>query len=83
MLLSFIILVLIGLVMVLDGDHDKWTRAVGAFMLIVAVAICLPIIIQNTIRSIKEQGIIEYMNQEVEVINHDDSTYTFLWIDCD
>jgi hypothetical protein len=40
-------------------------------------------IIKDSIRTIKENAIIEYINQEVEVIDHGDSTYTFLWIDCD
>lgn len=38
--------------------------------------------INDSIRTLKEKAIIEYINQEVEVINHGDSTYTFLWIDC-
>lgn len=40
-------------------------------------------IVKDSIRTIKENAIIEYINHEVEVINHEDSTYTFLWIDCD
>lgn len=78
MLLSFIILVLIGLAMVLDSEHNNWVRAIGVFILTIAVAICLPILVQNSIRYIKEKGIEDYLNGKVDVIVTEDQTF-YLW----
>ena len=78
MLLSFIILVLIGLAMVLDSEHSNWVRAIGVFILTIAVAICLPILVQNSIRYIKEKGIEDYLNGKVDVIVTEDQTF-YLW----
>lgn len=78
MLLSFIILVLIGLAMVLDSEHSNWVRAIGVFILTIAVAICLPILVQNSIRYIKEKGIEDYLNGKVDVIQTEDQIY-YLW----
>jgi len=86
MLTLFIILILLGIVLIVVSknktyEHDA--KAFGYGFILSSVILILPIIIKDSIRTIKENAIIEYINQEVEVIDHGDSTYTFLWIDCD
>ena len=85
MLILFVILILLGTVLVVVSknkpyEHDA--KAIGYGLILASVVLILPMIINNSIRTLKEKAIIEYINQEVEVINHGDSTYTFLWIDC-
>ena len=57
-------------------------KALG-FGLLFASIFTIPLVIQDTILKIKEEGIIEYLTGEVEVIQHSDSTYTFWWSDWD
>lgn len=86
MLTLFIILILLGIVLVVVSKNKAYendAKAFGYGFILSAVIIILPAIIKNSICTIKEDAIIEYINQEVEVIDHGDSTYTFLWIDCD
>lgn len=78
MLLTFIVLILVGLAMVLDTKHSNWVRAIGVFVLSIAVAICLPIIIQNSIRYVKEKGIEDYLNGKVDVIQTEEQIF-YLW----
>lgn len=85
MLILFVILILLGIVLVVVSknkpyEHDA--KAIGYGLILASVILILPMMINNSIRTLKEKAIIEYINQEVEVINHGDSTYTFLWIDC-
>lgn len=86
MLTLFIILILLGIVLIVVSknkayEHDA--KALGYGFILSSVILILPTIIKDSIRTIKQDAIIEYINHEVEVINHEDSTYTFLWIDCD
>jgi 3-polyprenyl-4-hydroxybenzoate decarboxylase len=79
-------LILLGIVLVVVSknkpyEHDA--KSIGYGLILAAVILILPMIINDSIRMLKEKAIIEYINQEVEVIDHGDSTYTFLWIDCD
>ena len=86
MLTLFIILILLGIVLIVvskNKAHEHDAKAFGYGFILSSVIFILPIIIKDSIRTIKENAIIEYINHEVEVINHEDSTYTFLWIDCD
>lgn len=86
MLTLFIILILLGIVLIVVSKNKAYEhdiKAVGYGFILSVVVLILPAIIKNSIRNIKEDAIIEYINQEVEVIDHGDSTYTFLWIDCD
>jgi 3-polyprenyl-4-hydroxybenzoate decarboxylase len=85
MLTLFVILILLGTVLIVISknktyEHDA--KAIGYGFILSSVILILPIIIKDSIRTLKENAIIEYINNEVEVINHGDSTYTFLWIDC-
>lgn len=85
MLILFVILILLGIVLVVVSknkpyEHDA--KAIGYGLILASVILILPMIINDSIRTLKEKAIIEYINQEVEVIDHGDSTYTFLWIDC-
>ena len=78
MLLTFIVLILVGLALVLDAEHKDWVRTIGVFFLTIAVAICLPIIVQNSVRYIKEKGIEDYLKGRVEIIESEDQIY-YLW----
>lgn len=78
-------MILLGIVLVVVSknkpyEHDA--KAIGYGLILASVILLLPMMINDSIRTLKEKAIIEYINQEVEVINHGDSTYTFLWIDC-
>lgn len=57
-------------------------KSIGVTLLFFTTAFIFPKILQETTRYIKEKGIIEYLEGEVEIIQSD-STYMFLWIDCD
>lgn len=79
-----IILLLIGAALIVVSENKKNSyrlKITGIVIWIVGFVITLPFIYYNTIQDIKKQGIIEYLNGEIEVIQHSDSTYTFLWID--
>ena len=86
MLTLFIILILLGIVLIVVSKNKAYEHDVKAFgygFILSSVILILPMIVKDSIRTLKENAIIEYINHEVEVVNHGDSTYTFLWIDCD
>lgn len=64
----------------LDGEkkENNYIKTIGIFLITIAVAICLPIMIQNSVRYIKEKGIEDYLNGKVDVIVTEDQTY-YLW----
>ena len=66
--------------MILDGKNpsNNYLKAMGTFFILIAVAICLPIMINNSIRYIKEKGIEDYLNGKVDVIQTEDQIY-YLW----
>ena len=66
--------------MLLDGKKpvNNYLKAMGTFFILIAVAICLPIMINNSIRYIKEKGIEDYLNGKVDVIQTEDQIY-YLW----
>lgn len=77
---------LLGIVLIVISKNNEFKddiKSVGYGLLLAGFALILPTIIRNYIVSFKEQAIVEYLEGEVEVIQHSDSTYTFLWIDCD
>lgn len=78
-------MILLGIVLIVVSKNKTYeydAKAIGYGFILSSVILILPIIIKDSIRTLKENAIIEYINHEVEVINHGDSTYTFLWIDC-
>ena len=79
-------LILLGIVLIVISKNKEFEddiKAIGYGLLLSGIVLVLPAIVKNYIVSFKEQTIIEYLEGEVEVIQHSDSTYTFLWIDCD
>lgn len=73
---------MIGIVLIISAKnkkHEHDAKAVGYGLILCSVVLILPILITNTITDIKEKAIIQYIQEEVEVIDHGDSTYTFLW----
>lgn len=79
-------LILLGIVLIVISKNNEFKddiKSVGYGLLLAGFALILPTIIRNYIISFKEQAIVEYLEGEVEIIQHSDSTYTFLWIDCD
>jgi hypothetical protein len=50
----------------------------GVFLITIAITICLPLMIQNSVRYIKEKGIEDYLNGKVDVIQTEDQIY-YLW----
>jgi hypothetical protein len=77
---------LLGIVLIVISKNNEFKddiKSVGHGLLLAGFALILPTIVRNYIVSFKEQAIVEYLEGEVEVIQHSDSTYTFLWIDCD
>jgi hypothetical protein len=50
----------------------------GVFLITIAVAICLPLMVQNSVRYIKEKGIEDYLNGKVQTIQTEDQIY-YLW----
>ena len=79
-------LMLLGIVLIVISKNNEFKddiKSIGYGLLLAGFALILPTIVRNYIVSFKEQAIVEYLEGEVEVIQHSDSTYTFLWIDCD
>ena len=79
-------LILLGIVLIVISKNNEFKddiKSIGYGLLLAGFALILPTIVRNHIISFKEQAIVEYLEGEVEVIQHSDSTYTFLWIDCD
>lgn len=64
----------------LDGEkkENNYIKTIGIFLITIAVAICLPIMIQNSVRYIKEKGIEDYLNGKVDVIVTENQTF-YLW----
>ena len=50
----------------------------GSFFIIIAISICLPIMVNDSVRYIKEKGIEDYLNCKVEVIQTEKFNY-YLW----
>lgn len=73
-------LILFGIAIFLDGEkkENNYIKTIGIFLITIAVAICLPIMIQNSVRYIKEKGIEDYLNNKVDVIQTEDQIY-YLW----
>lgn len=78
-------LILLGIILIVISKNKEFEddiKVIGYVLLLSGIILILPTIVKNYIVSFKEQTIIEYLEGEVEVIQHSDSTYTFLWIDC-
>lgn len=73
-------LILFGIAIFLDGEkkENNYIKTIGIFLITIAVAICLPIMVQNSVRYIKEKGIEDYLNGKVDVIQTEDQIY-YLW----
>lgn len=73
-------LILFGMAIFLDGKKKKnnYLKTIGVFLITIAVAICLPLMVQNSVRYIKEKGIEDYLNGKVDVIQTEDQIY-YLW----
>lgn len=50
----------------------------GLFLVILAIAICFPTMVNNSVRYIKEKGIEDYLNGKVDVIQTEEQNY-YLW----
>lgn len=64
----------------LDGEkkENNYIKTIGIFLITIAVTICLPIMIQNSVRYIKEKGIEDYLKGKVEIIESEEQIY-YLW----
>jgi hypothetical protein len=64
----------------LDGKkkENNYLKTIGVFLITIAVAICLPLMVQNSVRYIKEKGIEDYLNGKVQVIQLEEQNY-YLW----
>lgn len=64
----------------LDGKkkENNYFKTIGVFLITIAVTICLPLMVQNSVRYIKEKGIEDYLNGKVDVIQTEDQIY-YLW----
>lgn len=73
-------LILFGIAIFLDGQkkENNYIKTIGVFLITIAVAICLPIMIQDSVQYIKEKGIEDYLNGRVEIIESEDQIY-YLW----
>ena len=84
MLILLTILVLIGGALIVTAENSKnpyRRKMIGLIIWIVGFTTITPFLYRNSVRQMKEKGIMEYLNGEVEVMQHADTTYTFLWID--
>ena len=72
--------ILSGIAIFLDGENKKnnYLKTMGVFLITIAITICLPIMIQNSVRYIKERGIEDYLNGKVQVIQLEEQNY-YLW----
>ena len=72
--------ILFGMAIFLDGKkkENNYLKTIGIFLITIAVAICLPLMVQNSVRYIKEKGIEDYLNGKVDVIVTEDQTF-YLW----
>lgn len=64
----------------LDGKkkENNYIKTIGVFLITIAVAICLPIMVQDSVQYIKEKGIEDYLKGRVEIIESEDQIY-YLW----
>ena len=68
------------MVIFLDGKkkENNYLKTIGVFLITIAVAIYLPLMVQNSIRYIKEKGIEDYLNGKVQIIQLEEQNY-YLW----
>lgn len=73
-------LILFGMAIFLDGKkkENNYLKTIGVFLITIAVAICLPIMVQDSVQYIKEKGIEDYLKGRVEIIESEDQIY-YLW----
>ena len=73
-------LILFGMAIFLDGEkkENNYIKTIGIFLITIAIAICLPLMVQNSVRYIKEKGIEDYLNGKVDVIQTENQIY-YLW----
>lgn len=73
-------LILFGMAIFLDGKkkENNYLKTIGVFLITIAVAICLPLMVQNSVQYIKEKGIEDYLNGKVQVIQLEEQNY-YLW----
>lgn len=64
-----------------ENNKSYLIKSLGITVLFFTFAFIFPEVLKETTQYVKEKGIIEYLEGEVEVIQSD-STYMFLWIDC-
>ena len=80
MLILFVISILIGIAIFLHGKQkeNNYLKTLGLFLVTIAIAICLPIMINDSVHYIKEKGIEDYLNGKVDVIQTEEQNY-YLW----
>lgn len=83
MIVLFSILILLGIVLLVipkkDTENNEIANAIGIGFIIGAIALIVPIIIEKEIKNIKEEGIEQFINGEVQIVHTSDSTHYFLW----
>lgn len=62
-----------------DTENNEIANAIGIGFIIGAIALIVPIIIEKEIKNIKEEGIEQFINGEVQIVHTSDSTHYFLW----
>ena len=69
-----------GIVIFLEGKtrQNNYLKTIGCFLITIAIAICLPIMVKNSVQYIKEKGIEDYLNGKVQVIQLEEQNY-YLW----
>ena len=71
-------LILFGIAILQDSKENDYLKVLGTLLITIAVAICLPIMVQDSVRYIKEKGIEDYLKGRVEIIESEDQIY-YLW----
>jgi len=62
-----------------DTKNNEIANAIGLGFIIGAIALIAPTIIEKEIKNIKEEGIEQLINKEVQIVHTSDSTHYFLW----
>ena len=62
-----------------DTKNNEIANAIGLGFIIGAIALIAPTIIEKEIKNIKEEGIEQFINKEVQIVHTSDSTHYFLW----
>lgn len=62
-----------------DTKNNEIANAIGFGFIIGAIALVAPMIIEKKVKSIKEEGIEQFINGDVQIIHTSDSTHYFLW----